>query len=70
LKKQVAKIKLKKLARFSDPKNCPSTHHDSPAIHHTFTTKTPREKRTFLQNHCKNAPPPRNKNNLKKTKTA
>jgi hypothetical protein len=44
------KIKLKKLACFSDPKNCPSTHHDSPAIHHNFTTQKPRQKHTFSQN--------------------
>jgi hypothetical protein len=42
---------------FSESKKCPSTHHDLPAIHHNFTTKTPRvdahfrekplQKRTF-----------------------
>jgi len=35
---------------FSESKKCPSTHHDSPASDHNFTTKTPRLKRTFSRN--------------------
>jgi hypothetical protein len=50
------KIKLKKVACFSDPKKCLSTHHDSPAIHHNFTTKKPRKKRTFSQNPLQKRP--------------
>jgi hypothetical protein len=32
---------------FSELEKRPATNHDLPAIHHNFTTKTPRLKRTF-----------------------
>jgi hypothetical protein len=39
--------KVAKSGKFSSPKNSPSTHHDSPQIHHDFTIKTPRKTRYF-----------------------
>jgi hypothetical protein len=42
-----SKIKLRKGGKFSDPKKCPSTNHNSPAIHHNFTTKNHTEKPRF-----------------------
>jgi hypothetical protein len=38
------KNKVEKGGMFSDPKKYPSTHHDSPAIHHNFTTKKTTQK--------------------------
>jgi hypothetical protein len=55
------KNKVEKVGVFSDPKKCPSIHHDLPAIHHNFTTKNHVKNALFGKTPCKNAPPPRNK---------
>jgi hypothetical protein len=41
------KIKLKKVARFSEPKKGTATPHASPPNHHNFTTKNPKKRRKF-----------------------
>jgi hypothetical protein len=46
---------------FSDAKKCPSTHHNSPAIHHNFTTKNHIKNTLLPENPCKNATPPHDK---------
>jgi hypothetical protein len=55
---------------FSDPKKCPSTYHDPPAIHDNCTTKKPRKKRTFSQNPLQKRPSTTQKKMTPKTKTA
>jgi hypothetical protein len=45
---------FRKLACFSAPENDHPTHHIYPAIHHNFTTKTPRLRTTFLKTTLKN----------------
>jgi hypothetical protein len=37
-------------------KNSPSTHHDSPQIHHDFTIKSPRQTTRFSLTPLKKAP--------------
>jgi hypothetical protein len=45
--RNLAKKKFENLGKFSDAKNRPSTHHDLPATHHNFTTKTPHKNSFF-----------------------
>jgi hypothetical protein len=41
---------VEKSGRFLSAEKRPSKHHDSPSIHHNFTTKTPQIKRPFQPN--------------------
>jgi len=43
------KINPESVASFSHPKKRPPPHHDYHAIHHNFTTKTPRSGTRFCQ---------------------
>jgi hypothetical protein len=51
-RREITKIKLKKMARFSAPKKTLPPHH----IYHNFTTKTPHPKQRFPQNPLKKRP--------------
>jgi hypothetical protein len=55
--KTQAKNKVENLAKDSAVKQRPSTHHDLPATHHNFTTKTPHKNSLFAKNPLKNGPP-------------
>jgi hypothetical protein len=48
--------KVQKSDKFVKPEKCPSTHHDSPQIHHTFTTIYHPENNENPQNPLQNYP--------------
>jgi hypothetical protein len=50
------KKKLKNSGRFLDAKKRLPKHHNLPATHHNFTTKTPRKNTIFRQNPLQKRP--------------
>jgi len=54
--KKPAENKVKNSGMFLDAEKRPSTHHELPAIHHNFTTKTPQRNTVFSQNPLQKRP--------------